>query len=183
MQEKSHRKLFQGLAFGIDGLSVDWITNNVYWTDTDTKWIMVGNEDISIYTHVVPIASKVPSIVAVDPLTRTIYWSEVDTAESRLLKCGMDGKNVVTLQTFTDVVSIDSLIFDVIGKRLFWGERIPSTVVGQSYTGRVRSMSSTNSSDIKIEHTAINSRFMGISSLQGFSLHRKQPTKLGVCYE
>nr|XP_026691269.1 low-density lipoprotein receptor-related protein 6-like isoform X3 [Ciona intestinalis] len=166
-RDRTHKKLYQGLAYGIDSLSVDWVTNNVYWTDTDTKWIMMGNEDLSKIKHVVAIASNVPAIVAVHPLTRTIYWSEVTVEEVRLLQKGMGENNVIKLHSFYTIVSIDSLIIDVIENRVYWGERIATTTAGQ-YIARVRSMSTTNTSDIRVELTSSNSWFMGLSVYKDF---------------
>ena len=36
--------LYKGMAHGIENLAVDWLTGNVYWTDSDYKWIMVADK-------------------------------------------------------------------------------------------------------------------------------------------
>lgn len=39
--------LYKGMAHGIENLAVDWVTGNVYWTDSDYKWIMVADKVIT----------------------------------------------------------------------------------------------------------------------------------------
>ena len=56
--EKSETRegLYKGMAHGIENLAVDWVTGNVYWTDSDYKWIMVAdkviqnNKKYAVYT-------------------------------------------------------------------------------------------------------------------------------------
>ena len=33
------------MAHGIENLAVDYVTGNLYWTDSDYKWIMVANKE------------------------------------------------------------------------------------------------------------------------------------------
>ena len=42
----------KGMAHGIENLAVDYVTGNLYWTDSDYKWIMVSDMDCKHYTHV-----------------------------------------------------------------------------------------------------------------------------------
>lgn len=43
-KNKTTSNLFQGMAHGIENLAVDYVTGNLYWTDSDYKWIMVANK-------------------------------------------------------------------------------------------------------------------------------------------
>ena len=36
------------MAHGIENLAVDYITGNLYWTDSDYKWIMVANKEFRL---------------------------------------------------------------------------------------------------------------------------------------
>ena len=49
---KTSPDLFKGMAHGIENLAVDYVTGNVYWTDSDYKWIMVSDPDCKHYTQV-----------------------------------------------------------------------------------------------------------------------------------
>ena len=40
--------LYKGMAHGIENLAVDWVTGNVYWTDSDYKWIMVADKVLEL---------------------------------------------------------------------------------------------------------------------------------------
>lgn len=70
LQTQTHMKLFQGMAWGIDSISVDWVSGNVYWADSNYKWIMVANRNFSYYTNIIAIESNIPAKIAVHPEER-----------------------------------------------------------------------------------------------------------------
>lgn len=51
--------LYKGMAHGIENLAVDWVTGNVYWTDSDYKWIMVADKVIQKFTKKLARVSKI----------------------------------------------------------------------------------------------------------------------------
>lgn len=66
-QTKERKIIFQGLAWGIDNICVDWISGNVYWTDTNYNWIMMANRNFSHYKNMISIKSQIPAKIAVHP--------------------------------------------------------------------------------------------------------------------
>ena len=55
-KNKTTSNLFQGMAHGIENLAVDYVTGNLYWTDSDYKWIMVANK---AGLRVVPLTNQI----------------------------------------------------------------------------------------------------------------------------
>ena len=76
-KNKTTSNLFQGMAHGIENLAVDYVTGNLYWTDSDYKWIMVANK---AGLQVVPLTNKiaVPFITSqMNATTKKVYIFEM----------------------------------------------------------------------------------------------------------
>lgn len=46
------KKEYQGMAHGVESLAYDWVSKNLYWTDSQFKWIMAVDKDFLYYTPV-----------------------------------------------------------------------------------------------------------------------------------
>ena len=42
----------EGMGSGVEGIAYDWMTGNVYWTDSEQNWLMVSN---AVFEHYAPI--------------------------------------------------------------------------------------------------------------------------------
>ncbi|XP_077987403.1 protein cueball-like [Glandiceps talaboti] len=56
-----------GLSPNSRGIGVDWVANNVYWTDTDYNWIMACDYDGLYYHTVVNTGLDEPADLVLDP--------------------------------------------------------------------------------------------------------------------
>ena len=66
------------MAHGIENLAVDYITGNLYWTDSDYKWIMVANKEFKHYTQIYTAnddADGPPYGLAIHSTKQMIFWS------------------------------------------------------------------------------------------------------------
>ncbi|KAG9349405.1 hypothetical protein JZ751_027848 [Albula glossodonta] len=85
----------------VEGLSVDWIGNNLYWTnDGYRKTISVARLESSAQTRKTLLEGDMshPRAIVVDPLNGWMYWTdweedEVNDSIGRIEKAWMDGSN------------------------------------------------------------------------------------------
>lgn len=52
METKLSTRYFEGMAHGIECIAYDWITGNLYWTDSEFKWVMAADKEFSHYAPV-----------------------------------------------------------------------------------------------------------------------------------
>jgi len=58
-------RVYEGIAKGIESLSYDWITGNLYWTDSDLNWIAVSENTFTYYTPVFWVKNGNPYALAI----------------------------------------------------------------------------------------------------------------------
>ncbi|KAL0116729.1 hypothetical protein PUN28_009973 [Cardiocondyla obscurior] len=105
----------------IGQIAVDWVTENIYFTDTNNDRIGVCNNNGTSCTVLINGLSS-PLGIVVDPIKGQMYWSEMywnSGANSRIAVAGMDGRNIRTL-VIKDLISPKSLTIDYPNHRLYW---------------------------------------------------------------
>ncbi|XP_070563429.1 low-density lipoprotein receptor-related protein 8-like [Ptychodera flava] len=105
-----------------DGVAVDWIYQNLYWTDTGTDTIEVA--------HLVPRHGAIqrailinegldePREIVVDPAEGFMYWTDWGRV-AKIEKAGMNGCGRTTIIE-EDVLWPNGLTMDYVGRRIFW---------------------------------------------------------------
>uniref|UniRef100_H2YXX2 Kringle domain-containing protein n=1 Tax=Ciona savignyi TaxID=51511 RepID=H2YXX2_CIOSA len=53
-------KYFKGMAHGIESMAFDWKTRNLYWTDSEFKWIMATDSSFRYYSPVYRSGKREP---------------------------------------------------------------------------------------------------------------------------
>ena len=56
----SGRAIFRGTSRSVEGLAVDWLTKNIYWTDSSYDWIMVSNYNATYFTMLIDTGLEKP---------------------------------------------------------------------------------------------------------------------------
>ncbi|WAR10104.1 LRP2-like protein, partial [Mya arenaria] len=85
----------------IEDLAVDWIGENLYWTDTNLETVNVGSLSRLVRMTLFSTNVSSPKGIAVDPSDRLLFW--VDTgSELRIERAGLDGSDRVAIIT-TDI--------------------------------------------------------------------------------
>ena len=61
--------ILSGISSGVNGIAVDWIANNIYWTDGLYKWIAVAKAEERAKGHRTLLSSglELPYAIAVWP--------------------------------------------------------------------------------------------------------------------
>nr|QIQ19559.1 vitellogenin receptor [Sogatella furcifera] len=101
-----------------EDLAVDWITGNIYFTDSGNKFIGVCSEDVKHCTVLHNRDINNPRGIALLPYEGYMYWSDWGD-KSVIARSGMDGLDVV------DFVSADlgwpnGITIDHGNQRLYW---------------------------------------------------------------
>ncbi|CAF87269.1 unnamed protein product, partial [Tetraodon nigroviridis] len=73
-----------------EGLAVDWIHKNIYWTDSGNKSISVASGDGRKRKVLIASELSEPRAIAVDPHQGFMYWSDWG-GQAKIEKSGLNG--------------------------------------------------------------------------------------------
>ncbi|XP_071823394.1 prolow-density lipoprotein receptor-related protein 1-like isoform X3 [Apostichopus japonicus] len=119
-----HEIILDEMIAKCEGLAVDWLGKNLYWTDDGLKIISVAKLDGRMRKVLVTENLIHPRDIEVDPVHGYMYWT--DWAESKysprsgkVMQAKMNGEDVVELPV-GDLLWPNGLSLDVTGQRLYW---------------------------------------------------------------
>ncbi|XP_044749052.1 low-density lipoprotein receptor-related protein 4 [Coccinella septempunctata] len=102
-----------------NGITVDWIADNIYWTNSEKKTIEVARLDGSYSKTVIGGNLQDPHSVAVFPRKGFLYWT--DWKEPKIERSYLDGSSRLVLIN-EDISFPLGLTIDFGSKRLYWIE-------------------------------------------------------------
>lgn len=100
-----------------DGLAVDWIANNIYWTNTGNRIIEVARLDGSHRKTIVGQYLNDPRSIAVFPKKGFLFWT--DWGVPKIERSHLDGSNRKQL-IYTQIKFPIGLCIDYDKRRLYW---------------------------------------------------------------
>ncbi|XP_015265029.1 PREDICTED: prolow-density lipoprotein receptor-related protein 1 [Gekko japonicus] len=112
----------------VEGIAVDWMGNNLYWTDDGPKkTISVARLQKAAQTRKTLIEGKMthPRAIVVDPLNGWMYWTDweedpKDSKRGKIERAWMDGTNRNVFITSKTVLWPNGLSLDIPAKVLYW---------------------------------------------------------------
>ncbi|XP_052873130.1 low-density lipoprotein receptor-related protein 6 [Anopheles cruzii] len=102
-----------------DGLAVDWLARNLYWTDTGTDRIQVCRLDgsfrrVLIYDNLVE-----PRAIALAPTLGWMFWSDWGEKDPKIERASLDGTERVLIVS-QNLFWPNGIALDVATRKIYW---------------------------------------------------------------
>nr|XP_039264367.1 low-density lipoprotein receptor-related protein 2-like isoform X3 [Styela clava] len=120
MTEKKGERYFEGMAHGVECIAYDWKTDNLYWTDSEFKWVMAAENTFNYYTPVYRTAPDPAYGLAVHSVKRLLIFSTYKALGSKIIVTDLAGKSPKTLFKFPNVFDVTGITIDYTDDRLYW---------------------------------------------------------------
>ncbi|XP_042320908.1 low-density lipoprotein receptor-related protein 8 isoform X2 [Sceloporus undulatus] len=101
-----------------EGLAMDWVHKNIYWTDSGNKTISVATADGSKRRTLFSTNLSEPRAIAVDPTRGFMYWSDWGDI-AKIEKSGLNGVDRQVLVT-DNIEWPNGITLDLLNQRLYW---------------------------------------------------------------
>ncbi|XP_071390545.1 low-density lipoprotein receptor-related protein 8-like, partial [Centroberyx affinis] len=101
-----------------EGLAVDWVHKNIYWTDSGDKSISVATGDGRKRKVLIATELSEPRAIAVDPRQGFMYWSDWGD-QAKIEKAGMNGVDRQVLVS-ERIEWPNGITLDLSNRRLYW---------------------------------------------------------------
>ncbi|XP_063845968.1 very low-density lipoprotein receptor-like isoform X2 [Scylla paramamosain] len=103
----------------VDGLAVDWIHGNIYYTDIAANKIQMISWDGRWTRTIVTDKLDLPRAIAVNPVDGYVYWTDWGNAP-KIERSGLDGNERTPLIIAPDVHWPNGITVDYTNKKLYW---------------------------------------------------------------
>lgn len=112
----------------LSGIAVDWIADNIYWSDEKRNIIELAHLDGSSRYVVISYVSK-PKALAVDPIAGFLFFA----GDKRIERTGLDGSQHFILANQSSQVT--NLVLDIANQVVYWCESLSDTIWRVDYDG------------------------------------------------
>ncbi|XP_020647235.2 low-density lipoprotein receptor [Pogona vitticeps] len=119
-----------------DGLAVDWVHNNLYWTDSGLGTISVASSEGSKRKTLIREVGAKPRAIVVDPVNGFMYWTDWGMS-AKIAKSGLNGVDSFALVT-EGIQWPNGIALDLVNQRLYWVDSKYHSVSSISVNGRNR---------------------------------------------
>ncbi|XP_075038215.1 low-density lipoprotein receptor-related protein 8 isoform X3 [Mixophyes fleayi] len=133
-----HAVLIDSHLHSPEGLAVDWIHKNMYWTDSGNKTISVATTDGCRRKTLFNKGLGEPRAIAVDPTSGFMFWSDWGDP-AKIEKAGLNGGDRQVLVT-DEIEWPNGITLDVLTHRLYWVDSKLHTLSSVDFNGSNRKL-------------------------------------------
>ncbi|XP_049859513.1 low-density lipoprotein receptor-related protein 4 [Schistocerca gregaria] len=119
-----------------DGLVVDWIADNIYWTDAGRKVLEVAKLDGTCRKVIIKNGLDEPRALAMFPRKGYMYWTDWGD-NPKIERALLDGSNR-TVVVGTELGFPNGLAIDYAARRLYWADALKDRIETADLNGRNR---------------------------------------------
>ncbi|XP_072037985.1 low-density lipoprotein receptor-related protein 6-like [Amphiura filiformis] len=150
-------QIFHGLG-SVEDIAVDWVANNLYWTDYQLGHICVSRYDGSHRAILIP-EQHGPRSIAINPRNAQLFWTNIgDTLTAgSIMRADLAGNNVRVIVE-SGLSSPNGLAIDFSGSRLYFADRGTEKIASVRFNGNDR---------VEL-YEAPNADFFDMTILEGF---------------
>lgn len=102
-----------------DGIAVDWVARNLYWTDTGTDRIEVARLNGSSRKVLINDDLVEPRAIALAPELGWMFWTDWNKKKPKIERSNLDGSERILLIT-TDIIWPNGIALDLEREKLYW---------------------------------------------------------------
>lgn len=118
-----------------EGIAVDWLAHNLYWTDSEARRIEVARLDGSSRRILLWKGIEEPRSLVLEPKKGYMYWSEWPSDSIR--RAALDGSDLITIISGANRAS--GLTLDPETRRLYWASQSrPTAIESADWDGKRR---------------------------------------------
>ncbi|ALC49629.1 CG8909 [Drosophila busckii] len=119
-----------------NGIAVDWVADNIYWSDTDRKLIEVARTDGTCRKKLITEDLGDPRSIIVHPAKAYLFWSDWSTP-SKIERSLLDGSNRTAIVT-SGIGFPTGLTIDFTNRRLLWADALEDNIGQVDFSGKRR---------------------------------------------
>ncbi|OWF40871.1 low-density lipoprotein receptor-related protein 4-like [Mizuhopecten yessoensis] len=134
----STRTVFTSTSNEVDGVVVDWISNNMYFADANYNWITLValNSTDNFYKKIINTGLDKPHGIAIYPQKGYLFWSDWGL-KPKIETSDLTGNNRRTLVS-TDITHPRGLAVDQSMNKLYWVDSGKDTIERVDFNGNNR---------------------------------------------